>query len=498
MLLRCCLFGLLWLLSPATAAESSGPDRLGVRTTSGGCSDCHFTPEGSIMCGKMEYKTENLAKFGSKEFWMNVAISVGLVLGAATAAGLTMGLMSMDLMNLEILQKSGTPAEQHHAARIIPLVKQHHLLLVTLLLVNACCNEALPLFLDELMHPVTNIIVSVTALLLFGEIIPQAICTRYGLAIGSQAAPLVWALIWGAWVIAYPIAKLLDCCLGPETHVYYRRAQLKELVDIHGHVAGSQFEEALTADECMIIQGALDLKNKTVADCLTPMEDVTMLDYDGVLNKETMQRLLDGGHSRIPVFVRSHRDGNEGNQPYQILGMILVKSLILFNSERATPIRECNLRKVPFVPTTKPLYDMLNLFQEGRSHMAVAVDPRDHMTYKGVITLEDVIEQLIQEPISDETDSAWNRMCSKVYTDNPDSSCKDHEKRPGRIQALINRKTGGATYMSPLGAPGGSSNAGKCVSIAAPQQACVEMDADPSETTPLVRRSQSYPRIASQ
>lgn len=44
---------------------------------------------------------------------------------------------------------------------------------VTLLLVNACCNEALPLFLDELMHPVTNIIVSVTALLLFGEIIPQ-------------------------------------------------------------------------------------------------------------------------------------------------------------------------------------------------------------------------------------------------------------------------------------------------------------------------------------
>lgn len=46
--------------------------------------------------------------------------------------------------------------------------------------------------------------------------------------------------------------------------------------------------------------------------------------------------------------------------------MILVKSLILFNSERATPIRECNLRKVPFVPTTKPLYDMLNLFQEGR------------------------------------------------------------------------------------------------------------------------------------
>lgn len=69
-----------------------------------------------------------------------VQISIGLVLGAATAAGLTLGLMSLDLMNLEILQKSGTPAEQHHAARIIPLVKQHHLLLVCAAYV-ACSNQ---------------------------------------------------------------------------------------------------------------------------------------------------------------------------------------------------------------------------------------------------------------------------------------------------------------------------------------------------------------------
>lgn len=46
--------------------------------------------------------------------------------------------------------------------------------------------------------------------------------------------------------------------------------------------------------------------------------------------------------------------------------MILVKTLIMFSPEKATPVKECALRRVPFVPTTKPLYEMLNLFQEGR------------------------------------------------------------------------------------------------------------------------------------
>eukprot|EP00667_Euglena_gracilis_P008383 EG_transcript_8487 len=426
----------LCLLVGTSGAEAPPEARhVGVRSLNGECNECYFTPDGTIMCGKKEYRADHYAKLGSRRFWWNTLISIGLVLGAATAAGLTLGLMSLDLMNLEILQKSGTPAEQHHAARIIPLVKQHHLLLVSLLLVNSCCNEALPIFLDDLMHPITNIIVSVTALLLFGEVIPQAICTKHGLAIGSCAAPLVWVLIGAAWVVAYPIAKLLDCCLGPETHMYYRRAQLKELVDIHGHVTENEFEEALTADECMIIQGALDLKNKTVADCLTPMENVTMLDYDGVLDTETMQRLLDSGNSRIPVFFRPPQfpGANEAGQPFQILGMILVKTLIMFSPEKATPVKECALRRVPFVPTTKPLYEMLNLFQEGRSHMAVVMDPRDHMTYRGIITMEDVIEQLIQEPISDETDSAGNPVVSKH------DLAKDHEKRP-RLQALISRK----------------------------------------------------------
>jgi len=59
---------------------------------------------------------------------------------------------------------------------------------------------------------------------------------------------------------------------------------------------------------------------------------------------------------------------------------------------------------VPMVPANMPLYDILHQFQTGRSHMAVVLDHRDHISVLGIITLEDVLEELLQEEILDEDD----------------------------------------------------------------------------------------------
>lgn len=84
-------------------------------------------------------------------------------------SGLTMGLLSIDIMSLRVMKEGGTPSERRHASRIMPLVKRHHLLLVTLLLANAAAVESMPLFLDRISDPVIAIVVSVTAVLFFGE-----------------------------------------------------------------------------------------------------------------------------------------------------------------------------------------------------------------------------------------------------------------------------------------------------------------------------------------
>lgn len=105
-----------------------------------------------------------------------------LVLTAGLMSGLTLGLMSLDKVDMEVLKRSGTEREKKLAQRIAPIISNQHFLLVTLLLINALAMEALPLVLDTLADPVTAIVISVTAVLLFGEIIPQAVCTRSGIA----------------------------------------------------------------------------------------------------------------------------------------------------------------------------------------------------------------------------------------------------------------------------------------------------------------------------
>ncbi len=84
-------------------------------------------------------------------------------------SGLNLGLLSLDMMTLNILKEAGTAKERRYASRIIPVVKRHHLLLVTLLLANAGAVEAMPLCLDSISDPIIAIVVSVSAVLLFGE-----------------------------------------------------------------------------------------------------------------------------------------------------------------------------------------------------------------------------------------------------------------------------------------------------------------------------------------
>jgi ankyrin repeat/SOCS box protein 13/metal transporter CNNM len=84
-------------------------------------------------------------------------------------SGLTMGLLSLDSMSLKVLRDGGTPSEKKHARKILPLIQRHHLLLVTLLLGNAAAVEAMPIFLDRISDPLIAILVSVSAVLIFGE-----------------------------------------------------------------------------------------------------------------------------------------------------------------------------------------------------------------------------------------------------------------------------------------------------------------------------------------
>uniref|UniRef100_A0A1D1YDY9 DUF21 domain-containing protein At5g52790 n=1 Tax=Anthurium amnicola TaxID=1678845 RepID=A0A1D1YDY9_9ARAE len=295
-------------------------------------------------------------------FWVYLTISVGLVLFAGLMSGLTLGLMSLSLVDLEVLVNAGQPRDRNNAAKILPVVKNQHLLLCTLLIGNSLAMEALPIFLDALVPAWGAILISVTLILAFGEIIPQAVCSRYGLTVGAKLVGVVRILLLVFFPIAYPISKLLDWLLGKGHFALLRRAELKTLVDMHGNEAGKGGE--LTHDETTIITGALDLTQKTAKDAMTEISETFSLDINSKLDMDTLGLIMTKGHSRVPIY---------SGGPSNIIGLILVKNLITCRPEDEVPIRNVTIRKIPRVPDDLPLYDMLNEFQKGHSHMAVVV-----------------------------------------------------------------------------------------------------------------------------
>ncbi|KAJ2448974.1 hypothetical protein EV183_005153 [Coemansia sp. RSA 2336] len=401
--------------------------------------------------------TESPAPPGSGEFYVRVAVCAFLVLAGGLLAGLTLGLMSLDETNLHILATSGTETQRAYARRIQPIRKNGHWLLVTLLLGNTVINETLPIMLDSILGGgVMAVLVSTAAIVLFGEIIPQSLCARYGLAIGAFFAYPVRVLQYVLAPLGYPIAMLLDCVLGPDHGVIYKKAQLKELVSLSDTAHGGN----LSNDEVTIIRGALELSEKRIVEVMTQLKNVFMVDIDARLDRPLLTEMLRQGHSRVPVY-----EGSREN----IVGVLLVKSLILLDPDDAVPVRDAKITGIPLVTPDVSLYDILNAFQEGGSHMALCVGPRakpaastsadastpllhspqsdagktpsrsagsgspppmirklssyirssdasssmfgdiSHETVRdfmplGIITLEDVIEELIQEEIIDETD----------------------------------------------------------------------------------------------
>ena len=172
----------------------------------------------------------------------------------------------------------------------------------------------------------------------------------------------------------------------------------------------------LKLDEVLIIQGALDLNEKCVAQSLVPLESTYMVSANLCLSELILADLVATGHSRVLVY-----EGYRTN----IRGFILLKKLIVINPEDHRLVNSLYLHQPEFVfPSTK-LLDMLTLFRRGFSHLAVVTDNPIAMAYAinnnenvpeyvvvyGICTLEDIIETLIQRQIKDESDI--HELCAK-------------------------------------------------------------------------------------
>ena len=284
--------------------------------------------------------------------WLQIILIIILLTCSALFSGLNLGLMSLDKAELEILKNSGSANEKRYAKSIAPLRKRGNHLLCTILLGNVLVNNTLAILLDDLIGSGYLAIFGATAaIVVFGEIIPQAVCSRYGLAIGAKTIWFTWLFIILTFPISFPISKILDCILGEEMGVVYNRDRLRELIRVTG--------TDLVKDELEIIKGALELSKKTVRDVMTKLDDVYMLEYSAVLDFQTMSDIIKAGYSRIPVFEKEKEN---------IVGLLNSKDLTFIDPDDKTPLQtvmKFYSHQLHFVFDDTKLDAMLEEFKKG-------------------------------------------------------------------------------------------------------------------------------------
>ncbi|XP_053320618.1 metal transporter CNNM4 [Spea bombifrons] len=346
--------------------------------------------------------------------WLQACIIAVLLMLSGIFSGLNLGLMALDPMELRVVQRCGSDRERRYAAKIEPVRRQGNYLLCSLLLGNVLVNTTLTALLDELIGSgLGAVMASTVGIVVLGEIVPQALCSRHGLAVGANTLWLTRIFMIVTFPVAYPISKLLDCALGQEIGTVYNREKLLEMLKVTEPYSG------LVREEMNIIQGALELRTKTVEDVMTRVEDCFMLQSDALLDFNTMSSIMESGYTRIPVYE---------NERSNIVDILYVKDLAFVDPDDCTPlgtITRFYSHPVHFVFSDTKLDAVLEEFKKGKSHLAIVQkvnsegegDPFYEVI--GLITLEDVIEEIIKSEILDESD---------LYTDNRS------KKRVGRRQ----------------------------------------------------------------
>eukprot|EP00045_Choanoeca_perplexa_P003224 m.29294 g.29294 ORF g.29294 m.29294 type:complete len:708 (-) comp11936_c0_seq19:136-2259(-) len=335
---------------------------------------------------------------------VTVAILVVLLIMSGLFSGLNLGLMALDPKELEIVAASGEAQERAYAKIILPLRRRGNLLLCTVLLGNVLVNSTLTILMDSIAGGVGAVLGSTAGIVIFGEIVPQSICSRHGLAVGAKTIWLTKFFMMLTFPIAYPISRVLDKVLGDEVGAVYQRKQLLHLLQMQ-----NQYND-LEADEYKIVTGALTFRDKTAASVMTALLDVFMIELSSVLDFKTVTRIMDSGHSRIPVYSKT-RD--------KIIGLLYVKDLAFIDPDDKTPLESVikyYSHQLVEVYSHDKLDKLLELFKHGRSHMVLVVevntdgdtDPVREVV--GIATLEDVIEEIIQDEIIDETDRVLDNV----------------------------------------------------------------------------------------
>ena len=370
---------------------------------------------------------------------------------SAVFAGLTLGVMCADTFTLEIIAESGPSPDCTYAATVLPLRKQGHKTLCTLIISNMLCNvlivqefsdvfdvvEAIKTrgssthVVDDSGSAVYKFIVSSFVIVIFAEILPMSICrSKYSLRVAAAGSIFVKVAMFLTYPLSASLGWFLDKVVGSEeTGLLYDKKELRKLMVVHYDREGGD-DTHMAKSELNLLLAAMDFHERKVSDIMTRIEETTYVKSTDLITPDFVERLWMSGRSRVPVEYA----------PGEFESILVVKDLMTVNaSNEFTPLTVAQVAKAKdrlfaMVCEGTTLPSLLKFFLEAQTHMAMVFEEVSNhsganppafvtdfeSTHRpiaqqrtfgavppkvvGIVTMEDVVEELISSEIYDEYD----------------------------------------------------------------------------------------------
>ena len=296
----------------------------------------------------------------------------------------------------------------HRSIGVASLLSDPVRLLVTILVGNTLVNVAASSVGTNIVgHIIERGIVGISVavmsalILIFGEIVPKTYAASRPMAVSLRTSPVISAAV----SLMSPLRRLFTWLseLAARASLPGIAKQAQEYAHVVEAVAEGHSEGILDTFEREVLGGFLKIAHQSVQNIMTPRTEVFMLD-GATLLPAAIGLVKSAGFSRIPVFDTEKRD--------TIRGVLYVKDLL--QKQYSGNLRLTDIARRPvFVPESKSLVDLLNEFVTGSAHFAVVVD--EYGTFSGIVTLDDIIEEIVGWQLADRSKNKYMRKTKSTY-----------------------------------------------------------------------------------
>lgn len=338
----------------------------------------------------------------NNDTWIQIFILLFLLVLSGFFSSAETAMVSVSRMKIRSLAEEGNKRAQ----LLLNIFKHESKMLSAILIGNNLVNTYMASLASMIAYNFGGYAVSIATfiitflILVFGEITPKTLATKYSEKLSMAYAPIISFLMKILTPVIWFINLFSDVILrmfgirSDQKNASITESELYTILDV------SHEEGVIEAEEREMIRNVFDFTDAKAREIMVPRVHVTAADvnsgYDDLLELYRKDRF-----TRLPVY-----EGSVDN----VIGLINMKDLILYDKSKPFDIHEY-LRKPYFTVENKSISDLMQEMQKDQYNMAIVLDEYGELA--GILTLEDIIEEIVGE-VQDEFDASENDNIRKI------------------------------------------------------------------------------------